>query len=532
MGCWSRWAAGGSPGFDSASDPAASVTAGPRNRTSPPPAGAAHDRPAPWEGQHLPPAVYRWGLLAIVLVGAVLRLAHLTRPFNGVGATAWNEGHFSLIALNFDRYGLWSQHNELGLDHTLSPGVPWLIWLAFKAFGPTEWAARLPIALFGIAAIPLVAALVKRLLDSEQIALATAGLVATIPETVYFSQNVQLDTPSICCGLAGAVAVLRYRDTGRWRELLVAGVWMTLAVWFKFTTALLYPAYLALWWPARPHRLWAAVGLAVGFAALTALPSAAWIVSGNLMHQTLPGFYQRDWDLRGLLEVLIELPLMVGTHLFPIVFILLVLGIPVAFRWRARLRGLGIWCCSWALLYVAVPYSALNNRYYDLPGTYLLTVIAALGLWMPLARRRTGASLGRAILVALGIVMVVLTAYDLWDPTTDRLARTMIAHPPPLDPAPFYSAKVVATLPRKPTVVDAPQTMFYAGGDPEWISIVGGNGDVREAIDGERYDYLLLNDFWHQQGPYYPIDDALRARLTRHHYVPIAPAAWAHAVSR
>jgi len=125
--------------------------------------------------------------------------------------------------------------------------------------------------------------------------------------------------------------------------------------------------------------------------------------------------------------------------------------------------------------------------------------------------------------------MAIVAAYDLWDPTTDRLARTMIAHPPPLDPAPFYSAKVVARLPRKRTVVDAPQTMFYAGGDPAWISIVGGHGDVREAIDGEAYEYILLNDYWHAQAPYYPLDDALRARLLRHRYMQIAPAAWAHA---
>ncbi len=476
----------------------------------------------------MPLGVYRWGLLAIVVLGAVLRLAHLARPFNGVGATAWNEGHFSLIALNFDRYGLWSQHNELGLDHTLSPGVPWLIWLAFRAFGPSEWAARLPIALFGIAAVPLVAAFVRRLLASEQIALGAAGLVATIPEIVYFSQNVQLDTPSICCALAGAVTLLRYRDTGRTGELIAAGFWVALAVWFKFTTALLYPAYLALWWPVRPRRAWTAAGHVVAFAALTALPSAAWILYGRATHQTLASFYQRDWDLRGLIEVLIELPLMVATHVFPFVFILLVLGIPVVIRWRTRLRGLGIWCCPWVLLYVAAPYSALANRYYDLPATYLLTVPAVLGLRMPLARRRTGVGLSRALLTGLGILMAVLSAYDLWDPTTDRLARTMIAHPPPLDPTPFYSAKVVAHLPRKRTVVDAPQTMFYAGGDPEWISIVGGGGDVRKAIDGEKFDYILLNDYWHQQGPYYPVDNALRARLARHHYVQIAPAAWAH----
>ena len=68
---------------------------------------------------------------------------------------------------------------------------------------------------------------------------------------MYFAQNAQLDTPSICCALAAAVLMLRYRDTGRRRDAVWAGVWLAAAVWLKFTTMLLYPAFLALWWPAR-----------------------------------------------------------------------------------------------------------------------------------------------------------------------------------------------------------------------------------------------------------------------------------------
>ena len=490
----------------------------------PPPAPSA-----PWEGQDLPPRIYAWGLSLAIALGAVLRVAHLARPFNGFGATGWNEGHYALIALNFDHYGLWSQHNELGADYTFSPGVPWLIWVAFRIFGPSEWAARLPIVLSGIAAIPLLAALVRRLVKSEQIALLAAGFVAVAPGIVYYAQNVQLDTPSIACALAGAVAILRYREARLPGVLIAAGVWVALAVWFKFTTALLYPAFLVLWWPARPRRPLAAVLMAVAFVGLTVLPSAAWVAFGELTRRTLGSFYHRDWTLGGIAEALIEMPLIVMTHLFVPIAVLLLLGIPVALRWRARLQGLGTWCWPWVLLFLAFPYSSLTNRYYDLPATYLLVVPAALGLWVALARRVRAEPLGRAVLVGLGLVVGATAAYDLWDPTTDRLARAMTSHPAPLDPVPFYSARFVARLPRGRTVVDAPQTMFYAGGDPAWISIVGGDGDVRRAIDGEAFDYILLNDYWHSQPPYYPVDQALRERLARHRYVQIAPAAWARA---
>ncbi len=471
--------------------------------------------------------MYRWGLGGVVLLGAILRVAHIARPFNRL--MAWNEGHYAMIALNFDRYGLWSQHNELGLDRTLSPGVPWLIWASFKLFGTTEWAARLPIALSGIVAIALLAAFVRRLMRSEQIALIAAAFVAVAPGVVYYAQNVQLDTPSICCALAAAVLMLRYREARRRADAVWAGVWLAVAIWFKFTAVLLYPAFLVLWWPVRPAQPVVAAAAASAFSALTALPSFLWIASGWLTFRASEGFthrfFYRDWDLRGLVKAFLEIPLAVEVHLFIPIFLLLIVSVPLAVRWRTRMREIWVWCVPWAIPYLLAPWESLVNRYYDLPATYLLTVPAALRLWMmgEGAVRRT---VPRATLAGLAVVLALTVAYDAWDPMTDRIARATTPHAASIDPSPFYSAKTVAALPRGRTIADTPQTMFYGGGDPAWIEITG--GDVRWKIDGEEFDYIILNDYGHGQEPYYVIDDALRAQLARHHYIQIAPAAWAH----
>ncbi|HLY21456.1 MAG TPA: glycosyltransferase family 39 protein [bacterium] len=494
------------------------------------------ERPVPWEGAQLPAGVYRWGVALATVLGAALRVAHIARPFNRL--MAWNEGHYAMIALNFTRYGLWSQHNELGVDRTFSPGVPWLIWASMKLFGPSEAAARLPIALFGIAAIPLLAAAARRLVKSEQIALAAAAFVAVAPGLVYFAQNVQLDTPSICCALAAAVMMLRYRDTRRRADAVWAGVWLAAAVWLKFTTMLLYPAFLALWWPARPQPPLRAAAAAVGFTTATALPSLAWIVSGWLTFSSSSGFtkrfFFRDWDLRGIVKALSEIPLAVEAHLFALIFLLLIVGVVASVRARAHLAAVWIWCLPWIALYIFAPWDSLVNRYYDLAATYLLTIVAAIGLWQWTARRTRRAPgdepWPRALLAGLVVVVAVTAAYDVWDPMTDRIARASMAHVPPIDPSPFYSARIVGALPRGPTIADTPQTMFYAGGDPAWIEITG--GDVRWKIDDERFDYIVLNDYGHGQEPYYAIDTALRDELARHHYVQIAPAAWAHVRTR
>ncbi len=492
--------------------------------------GGTEPRPAPWEGRDLPPGVYRWGLGLVMLLGAALRVAHLARPFNRL--MAWNEGHYAMTALNFDRYGPWVQRNEMGIDHTFSPGVPWLIWGSFKLFGPTEWAARLPIALAGVAAIVLLAAFVRRLLRGEQVALIAAAFTAVAPGLIYYAQNAQLDTPSICSALAGAVLMLRYQETRHRADLVWAGVWVAAAVWLKFTAALLYPAFLALWWPARPTRPARAAAEAGTFIGLTVLPSAAWVAAYWLSsfeagQGFTSRFFHRDWDLRGVAKALLEIPLAVEAHLFVPIFLLLLVGIPLAVRWRARLGVLWIWCAPWIVLYFLAPWDSLVNRYYDLAATYLLVVPAALGLWALRARAAGSAMLPRAALAGVAVVLALTVAYDVWDPMTDRIARATIAHAAPIDPAPFYSARIVAAVPPGPTIVDTPQTMFYAGGDPRWIEVTG--GDVRWKIDGEQFDYIVLNDYGHGQEPYYAIDGKLRDELAAHHYIQIAPAAWAHA---
>ena len=515
------------------------------------------DRAAPWEGAHLTAAAYRWGILAATFLGAVLRFSHIARPFNRL--MAWNEGHYAMIALNFDRYGLLSQHNELGLDRTFSPGGPWLMWASMRLFGPSEAAARLPIVLAGIAAIPLIAAVALRLLRSQQIALTAASFAAVAPGLVYFSQNAQLDTLTISCALAATLFMLRYRDTGHRPDVIWAGTWFAAAAWIKFTSFLLYPAFLVMWWPVRPRPTLAAGAAAGAFAALTALPSLMWVAAGWTGFQASSGFtkrfFFRDWDLRGIVKAVSEIPLAIEAHLFIAIFLCLVVGIAAATRWRAGFLVIWVWCAPWIVLYVFAPWDSLVNRYYDLPAAYLLTVVAATGLWMWSTRRErradpairtmardhtiadrptAGAGISRqwprALMIGLGIVVGLTATYDVWDPMTDRIARASMAHVPPIDPAPFYSAKIVAALPRGRTIADTPQTMFYAGGDPAWIEITG--GDVRWKIDAEAFDYVILNDYGHGQEPYYAIDAALREQFARHHYVQIAPTAWAHVRTR
>ena len=96
----------------------------------------------------------------------IIRLWDLARPF--IGDYAWNEVYYAYIARDFLNGDLLSQydiHNGGAVYST--PLVPWLLFLGFKLFGVTEWAARMPILAFWLAALFVLYRLADILFWSE-----------------------------------------------------------------------------------------------------------------------------------------------------------------------------------------------------------------------------------------------------------------------------------------------------------------------------------------------------------------------------
>ena len=92
---------------------------------------------------------------AFLLVGLTFRIWNLDAPFAGIHS--WNEVYYVTIARNLDHFGFLSPFNFGDMDgRPLSfmsgppPFVPWLIYFSSQLFGNAEWAARLPLLLFGM----------------------------------------------------------------------------------------------------------------------------------------------------------------------------------------------------------------------------------------------------------------------------------------------------------------------------------------------------------------------------------------------
>ncbi len=130
-------------------------------------------------------------LIFIVSLGLTLRLFYLdSRP---VGFT-WDEAAlgynaYSLLKTGKDEYGkiLPVVFKSFG-DY--KPGLYiYLTVPAIKIFGLSEFATRLPSAIFGTLLIVVVYLLVSKLLSAQHLALSTAFLLAINPWSIHFSRG-------------------------------------------------------------------------------------------------------------------------------------------------------------------------------------------------------------------------------------------------------------------------------------------------------------------------------------------------------
>jgi 4-amino-4-deoxy-L-arabinose transferase-like glycosyltransferase len=151
------------------------------------------------------------------------------------------------------------------------PLALWVHGLFLHALGVSLWAARLPSLLVAILAT-WSAARAARLLAGPGAATATGLVLATTLEFFRYTRAISLDlwmAGLLAAALVPAASAVRH---GRPSRLLLAGVWIGLALLVKPLAALLAPLALAAWlvWIGRARWLgWlaGATGIALAIAA-------------------------------------------------------------------------------------------------------------------------------------------------------------------------------------------------------------------------------------------------------------------------
>lgn len=187
---------------------------------------------------------------AVVGIAAVALLARLVGL--GTRIAHWDEGRVAFWALRYAETGYF-EYRAIVHGPFLFQVDRWL----FVLLGPSDFAARLPVAVVG-GLLPLVAWLLhERLRDTEVVALA--ALLAFNPLLLYYSRFARNDVLVAAFCTAALAFLVRTYDTRRPRAVYAAGALLALGVTAKENALL----YLACWGGAGAllldHRLLDAV---------------------------------------------------------------------------------------------------------------------------------------------------------------------------------------------------------------------------------------------------------------------------------
>jgi len=215
------------------------------------------------------PAWARLGLLAITAAAAWSYAWRASRPVNieiyyAAAARSMTAGVSDFFFGAFDPAG------TITVDKL--PGAFWLQALSAGVFGAHRWALVLPQIIEGTLTVLVLYHLVRRVAGPVA-GLVAAGVLALSPATIALNRGNVSDTLMILLVVLAADSVVSAVISGRWRPLLLAGVWVGLAFQAKMLEAwLVLPALGACYltaaagnWPRRAGRCgtMAAVAVAV-----------------------------------------------------------------------------------------------------------------------------------------------------------------------------------------------------------------------------------------------------------------------------
>ncbi len=452
----------------------------------------------------------------VALLAAVFAIAiafagyQLGRPFIGIHGP--NEAHYASIAANFQKYGLLTQADLLGVgDYSTTPLVPWMIFASWKVFGQSEFAARIPILLCGIGSLALFWFICRRVYGAET-ALVALLFAATAPSIAHYSSAVQLESPMAFCIFASIAAMMLFKESGKRHWFWGALALFALSMLVKISAAAAFPAVLAAWYfyGKRPDLKKERRSLLLF--ALPFIPALAWTAIGFLTG--VAAYYERFGG--GLAEVtatlgwlLVFTPLNIGAVSAALLAAFILCSIP-EFRKAAREHALMLsLAVPWYALILAYVRPYMGNLYYDYVAWYAFCALAAVALW------RASAALGRRW---RGTAVVLVAAVAL---AANAYAFLQMYDVSPLFPAwgvvSESAAKVNALGGGNSTiVVDSSVTAYYTNPDPAYSRYLLNPLPENYSFGSARFVVLF----------FYCGNQTLTQRLNESGYVEIAPCAW------
>ena len=253
-------------------------------------AGGALGRPAPrrvpgrWPAA-IPARALAWApVVAATALAAALRLSQ----FNGIPPNPYYDAAVRSMALSWHNFlfGAFEPGGSVSIDKP--PVDLWLQVASVKLLGFGSWQLRLPAVLAGIAAVPLLYA-VLRALDGRVAALAGALALAVLPIAVLTDRSDTMDSVMVALDLVAVLLVVRASRSQRPGALIAAGAVLGLAFNVKLLEALIVmPALVVLFWLRSPVPRLARLGALTAAGGTFVAVALSWLVLVTVLPGSKP----------------------------------------------------------------------------------------------------------------------------------------------------------------------------------------------------------------------------------------------------
>ena len=384
-----------------------------------------------------------WPVIAVpAALAAVLTFAAITGRSLG-----FDEGATVAIASQHGS-ALWA---GIAHDGGNMSGYYLLLHVLIGAFGNGLLVLRFVSGVAIVASVALVA-LIGRRLFSPPVALAGGCLAAVSLPLIYWGQTARAYAPMLAFVCAGFLAFIELCDppgrrAGRWAWLGYVAA-MTLAMYSSFVAVLVVPAQLLVL--VHRRRAWRAVGSALGVIALLSVPLVVLAVrrgSGQLFWVPHPDRMVETQVLQSLTSA----GLTPSFHHTATTYLLMwgtvaaVIAL-VADTFLRRRRGEDVWGRALVLSWSIVPagltfvYSFASQPIFEPRNVLVSTPAISLALATTISgarRRRTAATLGVALMVALRALQVI-PAYGVSPEPWSTVTARVLAQARPGDCIAFY----------------------------------------------------------------------------------------------
>ncbi|HEX2016318.1 MAG TPA: glycosyltransferase family 39 protein [Solirubrobacteraceae bacterium] len=220
----------------------------------------------------------RWpwmALGAITIAAAILRL----RGLGGVAEDPFYDAAVRSMARSWHNFffGAYEPGGSVSIDKP--PLDLWLQVISVKVLGFTPTALKLPQALAGSAAVPLVYAAVRRPFGPAA-GLMASLVLAVLPISVLTARSDTMDTVMMALTLGAFVLVMHAGRTGRVAWLYLAAVTLGLAFNVKLLEALIaVPALLVAAWLGLGHTARWRLGHLGGAAVVFVVVALSWLTA-------------------------------------------------------------------------------------------------------------------------------------------------------------------------------------------------------------------------------------------------------------